>query len=100
MEDIQSQSDERCIAIDRVGVRDLRYPIVVLDRERAQQQVTATLSMSVNLPQQFKGTHMSRFLEVLSAHHGEVTMRTLPTILHALRSRLDAESARIEVRFP
>ena len=67
--------------IDSVGVCDLKYPIIVMDRENRQQSTTARLSMSVNLPHEFKGTHMSRFIEVLNSHRGEITMRTLPTIL-------------------
>jgi GTP cyclohydrolase I len=100
MEDVQNHRDERRIAIDRVGVSDLRYPIVVLDRLNKQQHTIATLSMSVNLPHEFKGTHMSRFIEVLNQHRGEVTMRTIPAILTDLRTRLNAESAHLDVRFP
>lgn len=100
MHDVQNQIDERGIPLDQVGVTDLRYPIVVLDRERERQQTIARLTMSVNLPHHFKGTHMSRFLEVLNRHRGEVTMRTLPSILRELKERLNAESARIAVAFP
>ncbi len=97
--DIQKTPDVRGIEIDQVGVCDLAYPIVVLDRENQQQHAAAKISMSVNLPHHFKGTHMSRFLQVLARHQGEVTMRTLPAILHELKSRLDAEAAHIEVEF-
>lgn len=100
MRDIQNSHDDREVAIDQVGVSDLRYPIVVLDRQAEKQHTLASLTMSVNLPHHFKGTHMSRFLEVLNEHRGEVTMRTLPAILRDLKERLDAESARVEVRFP
>ncbi len=100
MDDVQNQPDDRQIPIDQVGVTDLRFPIVVLDREFRQQQTVATLTMSVNLPPHSKGTHMSRFVEVLNAHRGEVTMQTLPTILHDLKRRLDAESVRMHVTFP
>ncbi len=79
MEDVQNHTDERGIPLDQVGVTDLRYPIIVLDRDSEQQQTIARLTMSVNLPHHFKGTHMSRFIEVLNEHRGEVTMRTLPT---------------------
>jgi len=98
--DIQSTPDGRQIAIDQVGVCDLTYPIVVLDRQNQKQQCAARLSLSVSLPHHFKGTHMSRFLEVLAEHQGEFTMRTVPAILHDLKQRLDAESAQIEVEFP
>jgi len=100
MRDIQNQIDYRQIAIDKVGVCDLQYPIVVLDRENQSQSTIARLSMSVNLPHEFKGTHMSRFIETLNAHRGEVTMRTLPKILGELKNRLNAESAHIEAAFP
>jgi GTP cyclohydrolase IB len=100
MHDIQNQNDDRRIPIDRVGVNDLRYPITVLDRDHEIQHTVASLSLSVSLPHHFKGTHMSRFIEILNEHRGEVTMRTLPNILHAMKERLEAESAHIEVRFP
>ena len=100
MEDTQNCRDDRGIAIDQVGVTDIRWPIVVLDREEGQQQTVARLTASVCLPHHFRGTHMSRFIEVLNEHRGEVTLRTLPVILRELKMRLDAESARIEVKFP
>ncbi len=100
LEDVQNRSDERRMPIDQVGVSDLRYPITVLDREHSKQKTVARLSLAVNLPHHFKGTHMSRFIEVLNEHRGEVTMRTLPAILYDLKERLDAESAHVEVTFP
>jgi GTP cyclohydrolase I len=100
LEDVQNRGDGRRIAIDQVGVSDLRYPISVLDREREKQQTVARLSLAVNLPHHFKGTHMSRFVEALDEHRGEITMRTLPAILRDLKERLKAESARVEVAFP
>ncbi len=100
MDDIQNAVDERNWPIDQVGVSDLRHPIVVLDRDNRRQQTVAEVKMSVDLPHQFKGTHMSRFLEVLNEHSGEVTMRTLPRILRAIRGRLGAARAGIELTFP
>lgn len=100
MEDVQSRPDDRCVPIDQVGVSDLRYPIVVLDRAQGRQHTIAQLSMAVSLPHHFKGTHMSRFIEVLNAHRGEITLRTLPVLLADLRDRLEAESAHVEVVFP
>jgi GTP cyclohydrolase IB len=97
--DIQATPDTRGLAIDQVGVSDLRYPIQVLDQDGKPFPTVAKIAMSVHLPHHFKGTHMSRFLEVLSKHEGEVTMRTLPEILHDLKKRLDAEEAHIEVAF-
>jgi GTP cyclohydrolase IB len=100
MEDVQNRHDNRRIAIDKVGVTEVRYPIVVLDREHQEQHTVAVLSMSVNLPHEFKGTHMSRFIEALNRHRGEVTMRTMPMLLKDLQVNLNAESAHVEVRFP
>ena len=97
--DIQATPDTRGLDIDQVGISDLRYPIQVLDSEGKPFPTVAKIAMSVHLPHHFKGTHMSRFLEVLSQHEGEVTMRTLPDILHDLKKRLDAEEAHIEVAF-
>ena len=98
--DVQSRPDARGIPIDQVGVSDLSYPIVVLDRQKERQHTIARVTMSVSLPHHFKGTHMSRFIEILNEHRGEVTMRTLPVILRGLKTRLDAESARVELHFP
>jgi len=100
MEDVQNRRDTRRIPIDQVGVSDLKYPITVLDKEREKQTTVAQITMSVSLPHHFKGTHMSRFVEVLNKHRGEVTMRTIPSILQELKKRLDAKSARVEVTFP
>ena len=97
--DMQKTPDTRGVQIDHVGICDLTYPIVVLDRGNQRQQATATIAVSVSLPHHFKGTHMSRFLEVLAAHQGEITMHTLPVILHELKKRLNAEAARLEVEF-
>ena len=100
MHDVQNREDDRQIPIDQVGVNDLRYPIIVIDQQRGKQETIARLSMSVSLPHHFKGTHMSRFIEVLNEHRGEVTTQTVPLILRELCRRLGAESAQIEVRFP
>lgn len=100
VEDVQGRPDNREIALDRVGVAGLSHPIVVLDRATEKQRTIGTFTMSVSLPREQKGTHMSRFVEVLNDHHGEVTMRTVPAILRDLRARLDASSARMEVEFP
>ena len=98
--DLQSHHDTRGIPIDQVGITDLRYPIQVLDRAGNPLPTVAFISMSVHLPHHFKGTHMSRFLEVLTKHKGEVTMRTVPLILRDLKKTLDAKSAQIELKFP
>lgn len=100
MDDIQSQMDDRRFAIDKVGVSDLQYPITVLDRRDKIQHTVASLTLAVSLPHHFKGTHMSRFVEILNEHRGELTIRTLPEVLRAMKTRLEAESAHVEVRFP
>lgn len=100
MEDVQNRPDVRGIPINKVGIINLRYPVVVLDRAHEKQQTVARVSMSVNLPHNFKGTHMSRFVEILNEHHGDMTMWTLPAILHQLKQRLNAESAHVEITFP
>ena len=98
--DIQNNKDERNIIIDKVGIADLRYPIVVMDRCKEKQQTIAKFKLSVTLAHDFKGTHMSRFIEVLNEHRGEVTMHTIPVILRDIKARFNAERAHIEVQFP
>lgn len=98
--DIQSSRDERNIAIDKVGVRGIKYPIVVLDCENGHQHTIGNFTLTVDLPHHFKGTHMSRFLEVLNEHRREVSVEGIPKILESLKSRLDAERAHLEVSFP
>ena len=100
MEDIQSQADRRNIPIDQVGVKDLTYPIVLLDRENEQQQTIATINMYVNLPHAFRGTHMSRFVEILNEHHKQLQIDTIDEVLHKMKDRLKAEEAHIEMTFP
>ena len=100
MKDVQSEQDHREIDLDRVGVRDLRYPVVVLDQQNREQATVASLTLAVDLPRAFKGTHMSRFLEVLNEYRGEMTMRTMPAILADLREKLEAKSSFIEMSFP
>ena len=100
MIDIQSQKDSRHIDIKKVGVKNIKYPIIVMDRERGTQPVNATINMYVNLPHHFKGTHMSRFVEVLNDFRGQVNIKTFQTILEKMRQRLRAQSAHMEIEFP
>ena len=99
MPDIQATEDERNIAIDKVGVRQIRYPIVVADRSNGPQNTVGTISMTVDLPHHFKGTHMSRFLEVLNQYHGAISVEKIPELLDTMRERLTAETAHFEVAF-
>ena len=99
LEDVQNHIDDRNVAIEQVGVSGLRYPITVLDKRQEHQNTVATLNLSVGLPHESKGTHMSRFVEVIERHRGELTVNTIQSVLEDLRTTLDSESARIEVAF-
>ena len=98
--DVQSRPDVRGIALDLVGVRDIRFPITVLDRASAQQRTVATIDMAVSLPHHFKGTHMSRFIEVLSEHGSVIHMENIETILRHLQKRLHSQQAHVSFEFP
>jgi GTP cyclohydrolase IB len=98
--DIQATPDKRNIAIDKVGVRGVRYPIVVLDRANERQHTIGDFTLTVDLPADFKGTHMSRFLEALNENEGEINIHALPKMLKRMRERLHAEKAHVEVTFP
>jgi len=98
--DIQNQKDLRNLPINRVGVKNLRYPVSVLDRANQVQHTVAQVNMDVNLPHHFRGTHMSRFVEILNAHHKELHIDKIDTILQQMKDRLNAEEARMEIQFP
>ena len=100
MVDIQNSRDHRNITLDEAGIKDLLYPVTILDRDRDRQETVARISMSVELPHHFKGTHMSRFLEVLGSHLREFDGRTIPSILRDLKRVLEAPAARMTVDFP
>src|SRR5277367_4248178 len=98
--DCQSQPDSRQLRIDKVGVKGLLHPIEVRDKRHEIQDTVACISLLVDLPKDFKGTHMSRFVEVLNTHGRFVHVENLPTMLHELQKKLDAHVAHIEVEFP
>ena len=100
MKDIQSLRDHRRINIKKVGVKDISYPITVLDRENKVQKTVATVNMYVNLPHQFKGTHMSRFIEILNRFRGDINLQSFHHILEETKARLQAEAAHMEIEFP
>jgi GTP cyclohydrolase IB len=100
LQDKQSERDDRELRIDKVGVRGLRFPIQIRDKERALQNTVATIGMYVDLPKEFKGTHMSRFIEVLNAHGSVVHVENINDILFAMQKKLKAESAHLEMEFP
>ena len=100
MEDIQNNIDYRNIDIDQVGVKKIRYPITVLDKDMGEQQTVAEINMYVNLPRYYKGTHMSRFVEILNEHSRRISLQNFSEILEHVKERLNAESAHMEITFP
>ncbi len=100
LKDVQSMRDYRNIEIDKVGVKGLKYPIVLLDRAHNTQHTIAVINMYVLLPSRFKGTHMSRFIEVLNAHRESIDIRKIGLMLDEMRDKFQAEKAYIEMMFP
>ena len=100
LHDKQSEPDFRQLRIDKVGVRGLRFPIQVRDKERTVQNTVAIIGMFVDLPKEFKGTHMSRFIEVLNAHGNVVHVENITDILYAMQERFHAASSHLELEFP
>ncbi|MFM7605469.1 MAG: GTP cyclohydrolase FolE2 [Prosthecobacter sp.] len=98
--DTQSERDDRQLPIDRVGVRSLRFPLRIRDRDSSLQHTVATVSLAVDLPHHYKGTHMSRFVEVLHAHGTELTVATIAGMPIELIKKLHADKAHVEFRFP
>ena len=98
--DVQANPDGRQVPIAKVGVQNIRFPIAVKDRRKTAQHTVGNVDMSVDLPHHFKGTHMSRFMEILNSHDGEVSVEALPAILRTMRTRLKAETAHLRVSFP
>ncbi|MFZ4591465.1 MAG: GTP cyclohydrolase FolE2 [Ignavibacteria bacterium] len=97
--DTQNQDDKRDIPIDKVGIKSLKYPIVVKDKDSGLQHTIATISMTVDLPKEFKGTHMSRFVEVLM-NKKEIHIDSIYEILKEMQNKLNSQSAHIEMEFP
>ncbi|MFH2066927.1 MAG: GTP cyclohydrolase FolE2 [Pseudomonadota bacterium] len=100
MKDIQNQPDDRNIPINKVGIKNIRYPITVMDRKNSYQHTVATINMYVDLPHNSKGTHMSRFVEMLHEFRPEVSLKSFSMILDQMKKDLNAASAHIEVTFP
>ncbi|MDR2460342.1 MAG: GTP cyclohydrolase FolE2 [Deltaproteobacteria bacterium] len=100
MIDVQNQTDYRRLKIDQVGVRKIRYPVDVKDRENGSQRTVASVNMYVELPHNHKGTHMSRFIEILSKHRNSISSSTISSILTDMKERLQAASAHLELSFP
>ena len=98
--DVQGTEDTRRIAIDRVGIKDIRHPVVVRDRAGREQHTIATFNMYVGLPHKFKGTHMSRFVEILNNHEYEISVESFNTMITEMTDVLEAERGHIEMNFP
>jgi GTP cyclohydrolase IB len=98
--DIQNSKDTRHIPIDKVGIKDIRHPIVIRGRNGEDQHTVARFNMYVNLPHNFKGTHMSRFVEILNQHEYEITVKSFKYMIEEMTSLLNAESGHIEMSFP
>jgi GTP cyclohydrolase I len=100
MDDVQGRSDARQIPINKVGIKDIFHPVRVKDRSGGEQHTIANFNMYVALPHNFKGTHMSRFVEVLHGHEREVSVESFRQMLAEVTRKLDATSGHIEMSFP
>lgn len=100
MEDVQNSKDTRHIPINKVGIKDIRHPVRVADRTGGEQHTIANFNMYVNLPHNFKGTHMSRFVEILNNHEREISVKSFKEMMVEMTERLEAESGHVEMSFP
>src|SRR5579864_4229918 len=92
VEDVQGHADTRRIPINRVGIKDIFHPVKVKDRARGEQHTVANFKMYVNLPHNFKGTHMSRFVEILNRHEREISIDSFGKMLQEMTEHLDASA--------
>ena len=99
IEDVQGRADTRRLPINRVGIKDIRHPVRVKDRSAGEQHTIANFNMYVGLPHNFKGTHMSRFVEILHAER-EISVESFRAMLGTMTERLEAETGRVEMTFP
>ncbi len=100
MPDMQKRPDTRNIPIAKVGVKDITYPIVVMDKNHSLQHTVARINMYVDLPHHFKGTHMSRFVEILNKYREQIALDKLETILGEMKAKLGSDTAHLEIQFP
>lgn len=100
MSDVQNSKDTRHIPINKVGIKDIRHPIRVRDRSEGEQNTIANFNMYVNLPHDFKGTHMSRFVHILNNHEREISIKSFKDMLIEMAELLEAKSGHIEMSFP
>jgi len=99
MSDVQSSHDTRRIPINKVGIKDIKHPVRVKDRSGREQHTIATFNMYVNLPHNFKGTHMSRFVKILNEHEYEISIDSFQAMLRDMQQRLESEAGHIEMNF-
>src|SRR4030042_6001372 len=90
--DVQGSADTRQLAINKVGIKSIRHPVVVRDKSEGVQHTIANFNMYVHLPHNFKGTHMSRFVEILNTHEREISVESFGSILREMVARLEAKS--------
>ena len=98
--DVQNMADTRRLAINKVGIKSIRHPVQVKDKNIGVQHTVATFNMYVHLPHNFKGTHMSRFVEILNHHGREISVESFESILREMIEKLEAQSGHIEMSFP
>jgi GTP cyclohydrolase I len=98
--DVQNTQDRRHLAIDKVGIKSIRHPIRVMDKNGGVQHTIASFNMYVGLPHHFKGTHMSRFVEILNANEHEISVESFEPMLREMVKRLEAETGHVEMSFP
>ena len=98
--DVQNSVDTRHLAIDKVGIKSIRHPVKVSDKASGIQHTIANFNMYVGLPHNFKGTHMSRFVEILNSHEREISVENFPSMLKDMVERLEAQTGHIEMNFP
>ena len=100
IDDVQNSEDTRQIPINKVGIKDIRHPVRIRDRDGGEQHTVAVFNMYVNLPHNFKGTHMSRFVEILNQHEREISVKSFKEMLKEMTLRLEAQTGHIEMSFP
>ena len=98
--DVQGSADSRHLPIDKVGIKSIRHPVKVLDKSGGVQHTIASFKMYVGLPHNFKGTHMSRFVEILNSHEREISVESFESMLREMVKRLEAETGHLEMSFP
>lgn len=98
--DMQNERDDRNLPIDRVGVKSLRFPVEVREKSGGVQRTVATVALAVDLPHHYKGTHMSRFVEILNSHGNCLDVRSMASLPQELLDRLDARRAHVSFQFP